>query len=481
MNIIEEKRQAIMENSSTASGKRELLDVLENLLPTIDVLVFKEPMHGDIDFSVLTECGFNNITSIVFENGDVTNIRNLPNHITRIDIEGNLLTHLEDLPESLVDLNVSNNGIKSLDVSSLKNLKSLNVANNELVELILTPSVETIYCQNNKLVELDLEGIDGLHTLNCNGNPLLSIRHFQDTIQNFIMENNPAVEIRRNMEKDAPEYQQSKNNIEVKVAINKFFELKREYEETLQEKKRTVYERVKKNGKSVKEIREIVGNVKVPCVHCREPVNNIFTISDRTYKIKCGNIKNPCNLDIEIYAGEYNDLKYLLKYFKKIVEEERENIIKVKMDSLLNYKGEKSSMREFKKIMEDYNEILKFLQTTENDYNELYFNEDMNEKIKQKKAHIFELQERMRKMLDEYKQKKSVYTDKDKMGDIIMFYKEELLPEYNNLQEMKYPFKDIETKGDPQNPTFVLIQKSIGFNRIDYNYGKEANVISYTQ
>ena len=46
-------------------------------------------------------------------------------------------------------------------------------------------------------------------------------------------------------------------------------------------------------------------------------------------------------------------------------------------------------------------------------FEELEFNEDMNEKIKQKKAHIFELQERLRKMLDEYKQKKSVYTDKE--------------------------------------------------------------------
>lgn len=480
MNIIEQKRQSIMENSSTASGKRELLDVLENLLPTIDELVFKEPMHGDIDFSVLTECGFNNITSIVFETGDVTNIRNLPNHITRIDIVGNLLTHLEDLPESLVDLNVSDNGIKRLDISALKHLKSLNIANNELVELILTPSIETLHCQNNKLVELDLEGMDTLHTLNCNGNPLLSITHFQDTIQNFIMENNPAVEIRRSMGKDDDEYQQNKINVEAIVAIHKFFELKKEYEENLREKKRVVYEREKEKRKSVKEIREIVQNVKIPCLHCGQVVNNSFTISDRTYRVKCGNTTNPCNLNIEIYAGKYMDMKYMLNYFKKTVEEERENIIKVKMNSLLNYTSEKSSVKEFKNIIEEYNEILGFLQNAENDYNELYFNQDTNEKIKQKKARIFELQERMRKMLDDYKEKKHV--DKNRMADIMLFYKDELLPEYNNLQELKYPFKDIETKGEPQKPTFIVIQKSIGFNRVDYNYsGKEANVVSYTQ
>ena len=476
-NIIEEKRQSIQNTSSN----RELLDILENLLPTIDELVFKEPMHGDVDFSVLTECGFNNITSIVFEVGDVTNIRNLPGQITRLHIAGNLLTHLEDLPESLSDLNAENNGIKQLDVSALINLKSLNVSNNELVELLLPPSIESVLCQNNKLIELNLDGLDSLRTLNCNGNPLLSITHFQDTIENFVMENNPAVEIRRDMDKDDEDSQQ-KTNVEVRVALKKYFELKGQYDEYLLEKKRSVYEKEKATKTSVKQRREILENVKIPCVYCSRLVNNIFTCSNRTYTAKCGDKQNPCNFHIEIYTGEYMDLKNMLNFLKNTVEEERENIIKIKMNSLLNYQNERKAVKEFKHNIEEYNEFSDYLQLVMRDYEELYFNKETDAKIKQKKEKIFELQERMRKMLEQYKLSES--SNRASMKDIMTFYKDELLPQYHNLQELKYPFKDVETVwkyGVPNEyPTYFIIQQAISFNKIDYNYGKkEPQVIAY--
>ena len=476
-NIIEEKRESIENTSSN----RELLDILENLLPTIDSLVFKEPMHGDVDFSVLTECGFNNITSIVFEAGDVTNIRNLPGQITRLHIAGNLLTHLEDLPESLSDLNAANNGIKQLDVSALKNLKSLNVSDNELVELVLPASIESLLCQNNKLVELNLDGLDSLKTLNCNGNPLLSITHFQDTIENFVMENNPAVEIRRDMDKDDEDSQQN-TNVEVRIALKKYFELKREYDDNLLEKKRSVYEKEKAKKTSVKKRREILENVKVPCVYCSRLVNNIFTCSQRTYTAKCGDKQNPCNFHIEIYTGKYMDLNNMLHFLKNTVEEERENIIKIKMNSLLNYQNEKKAVKEFKDNIEEYNEISDYLQIVTRDYEELYFNKETDMKIKQKKDNIFELQERMRKMLEEYKIADS--SNRESIKDIMTFYKDELMPQYHNLQEMKYPFKDVKiVRKYPkmeEYPMYFIIQKPISFNKIDYSYGKEEpRVIAY--
>jgi hypothetical protein len=110
-NFIQDRRQLILQDTTTATSQRELLDVLENLLPTIDELVFREPLHGEIDFAVLKDCGFNNITSIVFESGDVTSVRNIPAQVTRLQISNNLLTHLEDLPESLTVLDAASNGL----------------------------------------------------------------------------------------------------------------------------------------------------------------------------------------------------------------------------------------------------------------------------------------------------------------------------------------------------------------------------------
>jgi DNA repair ATPase RecN len=153
------------------------------------------------------------------------------------------------------------------------------------------------------------------------------------------------------------------------------------------------------------------------------------------------------------------------------------------MNSLLNYQNEKTAVKEFKDNIEEYNEISDYLQLVIRDYEELYFNKDTDAKIKQKKDNIFELQERMRKMLEEYKIADS--SNRASIKDIMTFYKDELLPLYNNLQEMKYPFKDVKiVRKYPEMeeyPMYFIIQKPISFNKIDYSYGKkESQVIAYT-
>jgi len=147
----------------------------------------------------------------------------------------------------------------------------------------------------------------------------------------------------------------------------------------------------------------------------------------------------------------------------------------------LNYQTEKESVKLFKHQLEEYNDIFGIYQAKKNDYEELYFNKEISDKIGEKKNKIFELQERMRKMLEQHKQSHSESSAKHSMYDIIMFYNDELLPEYHNLQELKYPFKCVEiTGGEPETPIFTVFQKSIGFNKIDYSYGeREPEVIAY--
>ena len=475
-NIIEEKRQHILQNSATATSQRELLDVLDNLLPTIDQLVFKEPLHGDIDFSVLSECGFTNITSIVFESGDVTSIRNLPNQVTRLHIDNNLLTHLEDLPESLADLHAVNNGLQQLDLSKLANLKSVNVANNQLVALLLPTNIETLSCENNRLVELDLNGMNSLKTLNCNGNPLLSINNLQDTIQEFNMENNPALEIRRQMNKD-DNNAGIKTNVEVKQAIRHFFELKSQYEENRKDKQTAFYEKEKLKGTSAKKRRELLQGMKMPCVYCDRAVNTLFSCKNRVYKAVCGDDKNPCAFHIEIEAGKYTDVISMVNILKIVnIENERETIIKTKMDTLLNYQNETNAVKQFKHNLEEYNEINDYFKTILLDYEELYFNKETDAKIKRKMTRVFELQEKMRKMLEDYKKTNTEVV----LADIMLFYMQELLPEYKNLQELKYPFKEIEIKGTEDQPIYVVVQKPMESRRMDYEFGeREPQVIVY--
>jgi hypothetical protein len=63
----------------------------------------------------------------------------------------------------------------------------------------------------------------------------------------------------------------------------------------------------------------------------------------------------------------------------------------------------------------------------------------------------------------------------------MLFYLEELLPEYRNLQELKYPFKEILATGSLHiDPMYKVIQRKFEFNRMDYSYGeREPEMIAY--
>ena len=111
--FIQEHRQNTIEENNTA--QESLLDFLENLHPSLTEIVFKEPLNGDLDFAILKECNFTNITSIKCLPGNITSVTNLPEKITEFVCPQNLLIELDGLPKSLTILEIPDNGLKSLD------------------------------------------------------------------------------------------------------------------------------------------------------------------------------------------------------------------------------------------------------------------------------------------------------------------------------------------------------------------------------
>lgn len=350
--FIEERRQNILEEKNTA--QQDVLDFLENLHPAITELVFKEPLSGSIDFSILSNCDFTNITSIKFVPGNITSIINLPNTITELSCPNNLLVDLDDLSNSggnsLVILEIPENGLKHLDFKSLKNLKSLNISKNNFVELRDLPtSLEILLCNNNKLKELNLEGVENLKTLHCENNPMLVISHYNYSITDLKMDNHSNVEMDETV-RDV----EINRSIEVKEAIHYFFELKNEYEQKRYQQRKNVYNKTT----SKKTAKKIIQNLKYKCIHCGQPGSpdgTIFSMKDRMFTAFCG-ATNKCNLDIKIFAGYFSDLYKYYQLFKEEVENNKSEIIKQKLDTLFNYVDEKKSIELFKKEMKEYSD-----------------------------------------------------------------------------------------------------------------------------
>lgn len=468
MSFIEEQRKYTIEENNTAQS--DFLDFLDNLNPQFYDISVREPLNGDLDFSVLKDCNFTNITSLQFAKGNITSLKNIPEGITKIVCEDNLLVEINNLPSSIIELNVSGNGIKHFDFKELDNLKELNISRNQLSVLSELPKdLEILKCENNILIVINLEGVEKLKVLHCSNNPKLTIEKFPDTITDLQMENNPFIQVQKlvdnESEKSDDEIDGAKHADFIEC-LNTYFEMKENYHTQVYNMKKQVY---KTNSKKV--AREMIASLKPKCINCNRPVGSLFSNHARTYAARCGDAKTPCNLDIQIYAGEYGNITNLLTYFLNDIQDNKEEIIKQKLDTLFNYITEKNAITIFKTQLENYTEIKTYLKELNDEYMNIYFNEERKEKMQKKIEHIGEIQERFNDFIRKYKHS----DNRELLKDAMNIYVNEIKPEMNNLQMLKYETMEIVNK----NEDYVLYQKEYQLSKLDFTFGSHPKVIKF--
>jgi hypothetical protein len=99
----------------------------------------------------------------------------------------NIETYIDSLPEDIEEIDVSNKGIKTLDVTRFKNLKTLNCSNNQLTSLQLNENLQILSCNNNQLTSLQLN--KNLEILYCWYNRLTSL-HLNEKLEKLYCFNN---------------------------------------------------------------------------------------------------------------------------------------------------------------------------------------------------------------------------------------------------------------------------------------------------
>ena len=465
MSFIEEQRKNAQENNTAQS---DFLDFLDHLNPQVNDISIREPLSGDLDFSVLKECNFSNITSLQFEKGNITSLKNIPEGITKLICMDNLLVDI-DLPASIVEVNVSGNGLKHIDFKELVNLKELHVCGNQCSTLYDLPKgLEILYCKNNQLKNIDLEGVENLKVLHCSNNPSLTIAHFPDTITDLKMENNPLLQINKNdNDSDKSSDDNGENHADFMESLNTYFEMKTEYQRKVYEMKKQVFNK----AKSKKAAKKMMAELKPKCINCDRPVGSLFTNEGRNYLARCGDPKNPCNLDIKIFAGEYGLLDIFLNTFQREIQDTKEEIIKQKLDTLFNYIGEREAITLFKKKLEEYTEVNTFLKELIDEYNALNFNDERKEKVQKKMVHIGTVQERFNDLIEKYNQ-----TDnRALLKDAMTVYINDIKPEMETLQLMKYETMEINKEGSD----YVMFQKEYRLDKLDFTFGSYPKVLKF--
>ena len=374
------QRKTILETNNTA--QRELNHAIDALEDGVSVLSIEQSLYGDLDFSVLSK--YTNIKSIILSEGNITSITNIPDWITQFKCSGNMITEIDSLPTKIIQLECDRNQIKSINLSNVNNLRTINVSNNNLsIFENLAPSLVKIYCTDNHIIELDVSHIIELKTLHVSNNPIKIIKVPNYTISEFKMNNTPDVEI-LNIDENSDElnargHADLRTKMDYKDALIEYFKLKSKYEINILRTKRELW----KNSKTKRESKMKIAKMKPACINCKRPVGTIFSIIDRKYIAKCGDDANPC-MNIILNASRFYSINYYINLFKTEVEELKDNIIKQKLDTIFNYINEVQSMKLFKENITQYNQDNSVLKTILNEYADKNNNPIRESKIKEK-------------------------------------------------------------------------------------------------
>ena len=236
------------------------------------------------------------------------------------------------------------------------------------------------------------------------------------------------------------------NKLNVNDSLLEYYTLKNNYEKQYYDK---YVKPIILSGRSKLIKRQKFQELKKPlCINCKQPVGSIFQrkyyeeYNDKpeiiVYTAKCGNILNPCDLNIEIH-------KSLRESYDKLIKENQEylNDIQLKIIKLKNkilFLGKKNiNEREYVDEFESYKSYILNYSQTIGQYTEenIMMNDNPEEHEKLKNLIISLNQEEIMQFNDYIK--KYMDTNNDSiLNNAINMYVNEIIPKLKEIRELKY-------------------------------------------
>ena len=473
MNIIEDQIKDVIENNNRAQVQFE--NLLNDYSKETNEIIVKEPLYGELDLSVLIVNGFLQVNKIIIEEGKLTNIENIPQKLPNIHVfhcTNNLLKNVENLPASLKELNLDGNELAEIDVSVLDNLKILSLNSNRLTTLENFPeTLEELHVNSNQLTQLNFANAPLLKVVNIYDNNILRIENLPESVSELNMENNPDIQFVNSSIPVQPknEYRDGKKRMDVYDTLDKYFKLENKYKKN--------QERARTSTKNKKD--------KPKCVNCERNVGTKFFKKDRHYMAICGDETSPCDLQIDIFMGEYTTIAELMEVFKESTDELKVKIIKQKLDALFNYTSEEESVENFKQTLAEYNDDSEIYKGIMDEYN-LHMNNDVTKQLIAKyDKDIYIVTEKIKVLISEFKET----NNKQLLTDATNMQLKELNPLIQKRRELAHPImemnhyttekKQIERDDIYGNEYDELFQYPTTLDKLTSSSGTEPKVLKF--
>lgn len=276
-------------------------------------------------------------------------------------------------------------------------------------------------------------------------------------------------------EEDNSDDKKIAENSDYLEALNSYYKLKFNYENEFNKDKNKI---INNETLSWKEKRREFNALKKKCVNCKRPIGTVFSntydnkIFTRVLKAMCGDLQNPCPLNITIHTGYFDLLPKTILSDEKDIEMTKVSIIKDKNNLLFNYITTEEALANFEHFKTEIKDITSSLEIS----NELFINITDNPKkieiFKKLQLDIYSLINEIKVIIDEFSKTNNTLL----IQDAVNIYVNRLTIKLKQLVSMKYTTNRVDF--EEHDATYHLIQEKYNIQLFEYNYGKN-EVVKY--
>jgi hypothetical protein len=385
------------------------------------------PLSGEIGLSVLKDKG---LEELHFVDGKITRIYNVPPGIKTIVINNNQLESIPTMElKDLVNLEANNNKLLKVDLKGMEHLHSLMLNQNQIASVTHLPkSLHTLSLNQNRLKELNLRGCESCVKVSTLDNLSLSrIYNAPVTNQNFELKKDEHTQLDH---KRTTTTSQSSDVVDVKQAVDQYYALQNKYATY----KKSVIAHIMSNGDKTRgENIKRVRNTIFKCINCKQKGGTKFwKDTDNNLRAVCGNASTPCNLNFSILASLTMSADETRDEAEDVENAKRE-IIQLKMDTLFGYVDGEKSVEQFNKNMEIIN--AEMLVPDE----EL---SDQKKMITKKMRDVYGELEMIRKLKHEYQ----MNNNRELLSEMVS-HRKNIKNNLDTIRSLKYPIIEVVQDG----------------------------------
>lgn len=267
----------------------------------------------------------------------------------------------------------------------------------------------------------------------------------------------------------------------VKDALNEYFRLKEKFENDNKANKKKI---INNTTLSKREKRAEYLKLKPKCINCKRPskIGTVFSITFhpsnenqdayRTFKVVCGNLADPCNLNIEINLGQVDSLDELMKNIRNEINEVKNIIINNKNKLLFGLITTETAIEEFDSNKNYITDLTSIYETYLDKWNSIVDNEQKKIELEESEIQAYNFIGQIKDCIIKMKEN----DDTQFAVDAANIYHKTLEPLLKKIRQLKYS-ENLVFNDDSENVCKLIQKKYNVFDIMMSSY--EHKVVSY--